>query len=234
MRSRPCPKDSSRLAANGRAFAGSQRWIQHYVNYRQDDINQAILHSQESLRAQSLHWVSPLEADGFNEYRDEGFLNCVGFPHLGAQLLACWPRNGPCWDALAILRKSAEVGVLLVEAKSYPGEFFGSGCGAGTSSRTRIEEMLGTTKVWLSADAQADWTGPLYQSANRLAHLYLLRERLGVPAWLVNVCFTDDPHSPTTLAEWQAALPALDNKLGLINDPPFVSTVFLRAAERST
>jgi hypothetical protein len=149
------------------------------------------------------------------------------------QLLACWPRNGPCWDALAILRRAGEVGVLLVEAKSYPHEFFGNGCGAGAPSRRRIEQALTATKAWFGADAEADWLGHLYQSANRLAHVYLLRERLGVPAWLINVCFTGDPHSPTTLAEWRTALPPLHSELGFIDDPPFTSTVFLRAEEES-
>lgn len=230
MQPQPCPKDPARIAENGRAFAGSQRWIQHYVNYEQSDLNDAILQSQDSLRgSRGFQWVSPLESDGFTEYRDEAFLACLGFRHLGAQYSACWPRNGPCWDALAIVRRNGENGVLLVEAKSYPGEFFGSGCGAGARSRSRIEHALAATKASLGADAQADWLGRLYQFANRLAHVYLLRERLSVPAWLVNVCFTDDPHSPTTLAQWQAALPPVHAELGLGENLPFVSTVFLRA-----
>lgn len=126
-----------------------------------------------------MQWVSPLESDGFTEYRDEAFLGRLGFPHLADHLLACWPQNGPCWDALAIVRRADEVGVLLVEAKSYPGEFFGCGCGAGARSRSRIEEALTGTKAWLGADAEADWLSDLYQFANRLAHVYLLRERLG-------------------------------------------------------
>ena len=39
--------------------------------------------------------------------------------------------------------------------------------------------------------------GPLYQFPNRLAHLYFFREIVKVPAWLVNVCYLDDPkHQP--------------------------------------
>jgi hypothetical protein len=234
MQPNPCSKDPARVNENGRAFAGSQRWIQYYVNYGQNDLNDAIIQSQDSLRgSHALQWVSPLESDGFTEYRDETFLACLGFPHLGAQYSACWPRNGPCWDALAVVRRNGENGVLLVEAKSYPDEFFGSGCGAGARSRRRIEQALAATKASLGADAQADWLGRLYQFANRLAHVYLLRERLRVPAWLVNVCFTDDPHAPTTLAQWQAALPPVHAELGLGEDLPFVSTVFLQAAEGS-
>ena len=168
MQPQPCPKDPARVAENGRAFAGSQRWIQHYVNYEQSDLNDAILQSQDSLRgSRGFQWVSPLESDGFTEYRDEAFLACLGLPHLGGQYSVCWPRNGPCWDALAIVRRNGEDGVLLVEAKSYPGEFFGNGCGAGARSRSRIEHALAATKASLGADAQADWLGRLYQFANR-------------------------------------------------------------------
>lgn len=220
------------MAENGRAFAGSQRWVQYYVNYRQNELSDTILQSQDSLRG-SLQWVSPLESDGFTEYRDEAFLACVGLSQLAAQFQAFWPRNGPCWDALAIVRRDGENGVLLVEGKSRPDEFFGDGCRAGGRSRSCIEQTLAATKAWLGVDPQADWLGCLYQFANRLAHVYLLRERFGVPAWLVNICFTADPHSPTTLAQWQAALPAMHTELGLKTDPPFVSTVFLPAEEGS-
>lgn len=49
-------------------------------------------------------------------------------------------------------------------------------------SRRRIEQALTATKAWMGANPQADALGRLYQSANHLAHVYLLRERLGVPA----------------------------------------------------
>ena len=67
----PCPKHPARVAENGRAFAGSQRWIQYYVNYQSKDLNDAIIRSRGFLRGSKLHWVSPLESDGFAEYRDE-------------------------------------------------------------------------------------------------------------------------------------------------------------------
>jgi hypothetical protein len=41
------------------------------------------------------------------------------------------------------------------------------------------------------------------------------REVAGVPAWLVNVYFVDDPHSPTSRAEWEAALAGIKAQLGL-------------------
>jgi hypothetical protein len=77
---------------------------------------------------------------------------------------------------------------LLVESKSHVAEIFGSGCGAeAASSISKIERAITTAKEWLHVSPQADWTGPLYQSANRIAHLYFFREVLRIEAWLVNV-----------------------------------------------
>ena len=228
-------QSGSRVDSCGRAFAGSQRWIQYYVNCQPATLNQAIAAALPPLRefSPAFEWVSPLQDHGFVEYRDEEFLVQSGAVPYISKLQEFWPKGGLCWDALAKIRLGRDAGILLVEAKSYPDEFFGNGCGASARSRNQIELALSTTRKWLGAGAQAEWLGRLYQSANRLAHLYLLRERLGVPAWLVNVCFTGDPHSPTTLAQWEAALPPIYAELGLHVHPPFFATVFLPAEEVS-
>jgi hypothetical protein len=225
----------SRVDSCGRAFAGSQRWIQYYVNWQPVALNQAFAAALPSLRefSPAIEWVSPLKDHGFLEYRDEEFLVRSGAAHYISKLHEFWPKGGPCWDALAKIRPDRDVGILLVEAKSYPDEFFGNGCGASARSRDQIELALSSTREWLDVEAKAEWLGRLYQSANRLAHLYLLRERLGVPTWLVNVCFTGDPHSPTTLTQWKAALPPIHAELGLRVHPPFFATVFLPAEEVS-
>ena len=61
-----------------------------------------------------------------------------------------------------------------------------------------IQSSLARTKEWLGVSPDADWLGRLYQSGNRLAYLYFLREIGKVDAFLANVYFTGDPHSPTT------------------------------------
>jgi len=71
--------------------------------------------------------------------------------------------------------------------------------------------------------------GPLYQSANRLAHLYFIRERLKRPAWLVNIYFIDDEIGPTDLNAWRAELQKVKASLGLSFIMPFTVDLFLPA-----
>ena len=182
-------------------------------------------------------WTSPLESEGFKEFQDEDFLRAVGLGRFSQPLRGFWPRRGPVWDALAIvggLPGEQRLGVLLVEGKSYPGEVYGPGCQArSTASRKMINSSLDKTKQWLDVDSGRDWLGPLYQSANRLAHLYWLREELRVPAWLVNLYFVDDPRSPTNVSEWRAHVTQVTRELGLPTQrQPYLGHVVLPARSR--
>jgi hypothetical protein len=73
----------------------------------------------------------------------------------------------------------------------------------------------------------------VYQSANRFAHLLWLRER-GIEAWLVHVLFHDDPtYRGTTRKEWEAALPQIEDDLGLRGvTVPHAGHVFLPGLPR--
>ena len=51
---------------------------------------------------------------------------------------------------------------------------------------------LTETKRCLGVSDLVDWQAPHYQMANRLAFLYYLRQRCGIPAWLLFVYFTGD------------------------------------------
>ena len=137
---------------------------------------------------------------------------------------------------MAVVRfdnESDSQGVVLVEAKSNLSEVYGNGCQASAKSRKQIEAALGRTKRWLDVPELLDWTGPLYQMANRLAHLYFFREIVRVPAWLVNVYFVDDPHSPTALEDWRLALSDVKTELGLTPAAsPYTGDVFPEAKER--
>lgn len=182
-----------------------------------------------------ISWVSPLETELFVEYKDDDFLKAVEFERITDKLANFWPRRGPNWDALAIVEsQDGSKGILLVEAKSYPGEVFGSGCQAEPESLAKIQDALNETKRWLGVDPDIDWTGRLYQSANRLAHLYFLQEVAQIPAWLVNVCFANDPHRPTGVYEWGEFLPAVKAEMGLAGkELPHAADILLQARDRS-
>jgi len=216
-----------RCDALGRAYAGSQRQIQFFVNEKPELLNLAI--SDAFGKTFPLRWVSPLKNEKFKEYRDSQFLEALGLRRFKGNLSGFWPARGPRWDALACVEDGTD-GVLLLEAKSYVSEILGPGCIAtADTSIQRIENSIAKTKSWLQVDSSANWTGPLYQSANRIAHLYFVREVLGVEAWLVNVYFIDDPHSPTSRADWDVGITSLKADLG-IGDIPFCANVFLSAA----
>lgn len=208
----------------GRAFAGSQRQIQVYANDHPLVLNQAI--SDAFKTSFSLRWVSPLRSDGYREYWDSAFLKALGLPQHCTELSRFWPSGGAHWDALA---RVGETGVLLVEAKSHVSEIYGNGCGAkAKSSIEKINGAIAATKEWLQVSEKADWKGPLYQSANRLAHLFFLKEILKLEAWMVNVYFTDDSHSPTSKADWQGGIADVKHLLG-IGEVPHCADVFLPA-----
>ena len=231
----PKPRQSSR----GRARRGSQRQLQDYVNFNQQAIDRAII-SALPVRIQEnspqIRWVSPLARDEFQEYRDAEFLAVLGLDRFARDLACFWPERGPSWDALGILRVSLPNCLpisLLVEAKSHVPEVYGNGCQAGSNSRALIEDSLHAAKNWCRVAQESDWTGSLYQSANRIAHLYFLREIARQPAWLVNLYFLDDPIAPTDDDTWGRALPAIRAELGLNQYPPGVIDVFLPAWEHA-
>lgn len=182
----------------GSAYAGSQLQTQLYVNRRTQQLDEAIRNAFADLAGAILEWRSPRHPraeDGYREYWDTSFLKRLDLESLIGELPKLWPVGGPHWDALGAVHLPGDdrPGVLLVEGKSYPAELFGSGTGAkpGSNSRKLIEKSLGQTQQILGVEDQTpeDWCGRLYQSANRLAHVYWLREQ-SVRAWLVHLLFT--------------------------------------------
>jgi hypothetical protein len=224
-----------RNGIHGRAIRGSQKQLQDYVNERQDVLSKALLEAlpaklRESVTA--VRWVSPLESEDYAEYRDADFLHAIGLGEFTRDLASFWPSLGPLWDGLAVLSTSfanSRPVVILVEAKSHIPEIYGNGCQASATSRILIEKSLATAKRWCGAKEEADWTGPLYQSANRLAHLYFIREHLKRSAWLINLYFTEDPYRPTNLDEWHKEIRNVQNVLGLTTDVVGVIELFLPA-----
>jgi len=112
----------------------------------------------------------------------------------------------------------------------------GRGCqaAAGSEARRTIETSLSATARWLDVQTTNAWMGELYQSANRLAHVYFLRERVGLAAYLLNVCFTADPRMRTSSEEWSEAHRIFRRELGLEGaNMPWLADVVLPAATRS-
>jgi hypothetical protein len=233
-------KPKARADAQGRAFKGSQLQVQIYVNRRQQELERKVREELETLdqKTERFEWVSPLEVERFVEYQDVAFLRAVGLERLAPKLAAFWPaRGGPVWDGLARVHLHAGgQGVLLLEGKSYPKELYGSGCTAKADrSKQLIRSSLEQTQAWLGLPVGADrWLGRLYQSANRLAHLYFLREVVGIEAWLVHACFIDDTdHVPIAEDAWRRGLEEADRELGLAESSPFAGAVFPAAQPRS-
>jgi hypothetical protein len=185
------------------------------------------------LRAR-IKWVSPLAWDGYREYRDSEFLERVGLGGFAKDLTEFWPNMGPSWDALGVISDSIgrmKPGVILVEAKSHIAEIYGSGCQASLESLIKIEAALSHARSWCGVSTGENWLGPLYQSANRIAHLYFLYDRLRTPAWLVNLYFTGDPIGPADRPAWEHEVARVKTQLGVTRPVPNMVEVYLPALD---
>jgi aromatic ring-cleaving dioxygenase len=230
----------SRVDAAGFAYAGSMLQTQLYVNDHTAELDSAILTALPALARlrPKVQWVSPLRADGYREFWDAAFLRTLGFPELAAGLGEWWPRRGgPHWDALARLEfADGTAGALLAEGKSYPGEMYDKkGCSASSvDSLAKIRTALVETQRWLGVDRPVEsWLRPLYQTANRLATLHWLMEQLDGRAWLVHLCFINDPtHIRSTRGEWDDAFDAAGRALGIERPVPNYAHVFLEGLPR--
>lgn len=197
------------------ARKGSLAWMQALVERHPDRLNAAIATSL-GVEAGGIEWVSPLREDECAEYRDAAFLDRLRITLDIHPLQAFWPAGGPQWDALARTR----TGVLLVEAKAHLRELR-SACAAGERSLARIRTSLAAVKRAIGADPNADWTASYYQYANRLAHLYLLRELNGVDAELILLCFLNDREmrGPSLRSQWLEAFGHVHCHLGIRAHP---------------
>jgi len=69
----------------------------------------------------------------------------------------------------------------------------------------------------LSVSDSIDWTGTFYQYVNRIAHLYYLREKNKIKAYLLFIYFINDVsvNGPKTKDEWLGAIQTMECYLGL-------------------
>jgi hypothetical protein len=209
--------------------------MQLYVNRYPTHLDSAIK-AASGLSGQ-LQWVSPIRADGYKEYKDAAFLRELGLTRLAIPLCQFWPASGPRWDGLARVDNSDPLVVVLIEAKNYPREVRGGGCKAAETNgaRRQIKEALQVAGAELGIQDTNGWMGPLYQYANRLAHVAFLR-RHGVEAFMINVCFYGDPHPARNTSEqaWRDAADDLKKEIGFAGaTPSWLADVFLPAADKA-
>jgi hypothetical protein len=168
-------------------------------------------------------WLSPLRKNDYVEFADDLWTR-ARLPLPDPISAGFWPRGGPHWDAIATLKGPYEgAGILLVEAKSHVAEVKSTCTATSASSRTKITKSLQATKRYLGVEEDRNWLDGYYQAANRLAFLYFLRARLGVPTWLVSVYFVGDEFEvggvrqdcPKDEAGWHQAITEMHERLGL-------------------
>ena len=205
------------------ALRGSQRWLQIAVNRCPDVVDGAISRAIGLRQDETIEWLSPLESEDFIEYRDQAFLERLGINPRHRQLSDFWPRRGPVWDGLA---QTSAGRSLIIEAKANLPEFDSNPTGASGRSLSEIRESLDETRSFLRVTSGTDWTRCFYQYANRLAHLYFLRELNAIDAVLVFVYFTGDTTvpsvDPVAREGWEAAVGLATNHLGIRLSSPWI------------
>ena len=202
---------------------GSQRWLQLTVNRCPDVIDGAIAKANVLEHGETVQWLSPLEADAFAEYRDHAFLERLGITPQNRRLEDFWPRRGPVWDGLA---RTSGGRHLLIEAKANIPEFDTTPTGASEGSLQKIRKAFDETRAFLRVRSKTDWSVCFYQYANRLAHLYFLRELNKVDAALIFVYFVGDTTicdmNPVSCEGWQAAIDLANHHLGIRAHSPWM------------
>lgn len=117
--------------------------------------------------------------------------------------------------------------VILVEAKANIPELDSSPTKAGSTSLVKIRKSMNEVRDFLKVRSKTDWTHCFYQYANRLAHLYLLRELNGIEAYLVFLYFLNDTtkpeEDPVAPEGWKAATSLVKTHLGVRKSQPWLS-----------
>jgi hypothetical protein len=190
---------------------GSQKWIQLLVNRSPQLIDSPLL---ERLDAGHITWLSPLQEDDYAEYRDQAFLDRLYVILDRVPLSAFWPSGGPVWDGLARTDRGQ---VILVEAKAHIPESISLMGAKAPQSVDQIQRSLDETKAYLRVRTSADWTRPFYQYANRLAHLYLLRVKNGIDAYVLMLYFVNAAgvKGPRSVDRWLGAIEMMDSAIGV-------------------
>ena len=218
----------ARFPFESAATAGSRKWLQVLINDRREILDRKIVEASGGKIRGEIEWRSPRRSDAWAEYRDQAFLDLLEIRLTKRSLADFWPAGGPRWDALGCAKKN----VILVEAKAQLGET-DADCQAGPGSLARIRETLSEVQTHYGVKPARDWTRTYYEHANRIAHLYLLRELNRIPTWLVFVHFVGDEQmgGPKTERGWNPERTKIQRALGWKGPIPGVLDVHVDARE---
>ena len=200
------------------ASSGSQRWLQFAVQNAPALLDAALQRAGAIGPNESVEWRSPLSAANFCEYRDLAALRLIGIDALPNRSLAeFWPPRGPVWDALGVSSGGAKV---LVEAKAHIAEAASPASQASPPSLEHIRRSLNEARAFYAPRAKAEWSGSLYQYANRLAFHFMLSRLNGISSRLVflDFCNATDVKRPASEAEWKGATELIHALLGIPSD----------------
>lgn len=196
----------------------SEHWLRVMVNESSDVFDTAIA-GAFGWAETVIDWRSPCRDDDYAEYYDDAFLERLGITRLTMPLAEFWPRSGPRWDGLG---RTADGKLILIEAKAHIAEAVDYHSKATGDALRRIEQRLDEAKAAFGAARDACWHTPLYQMANRLAHLHFLAGMNGQDAYLMFVYFAHAPDVPKPVSpeEWRGAIRLAHTCLGLKNSKP--------------
>ncbi len=192
----------------------SEHWLRVAVNENAEKLNALVAAWFGWPPDEQIEWLSPIKSDDYAEYYDQEFLDRLGVSDLKVPLADFWPRSGPRWDGLA---RTDSGKLILVEAKAYIEEAVDYSSKAGPDSLKKIQAALASTKKAFGASDGAPWESPFYQYANRLAHLYFLKQLNGLDAYLLFLYFADAPDvpEPCNTQQWEGAVRMTEKCLGL-------------------
>jgi len=202
------------------------------ANECQDALNSSVSSLFKWDKSDRIEWRSPVADDAYAEYFDQEFLDRLGIRALKVPLSKFWPRGGPRWDGLARTKSGR---LLLVEAKAYIEEAVDYRSRASRDAFRRIRNSLRLAKRAFGATKDASWESPFYQYANRLAHLYFMRDVNGLDAYLLFLYFADAPDvpNPCTTQQWQGARRLTEKCLGITRHAfrPFIGSLIWSVPE---
>jgi len=209
---------------SGKADQGSRLYLQEHMTHAQGELSELTIAASPSLLAfvkskSKIEWKSPLPKMDFYEYRDD-FLKVLSLEQereheANEALRKFWPKNGPQWDGLAIVKgDNGELGLLLVEAKAHITE---------TKSDLKAESQVSIDLINQSMAIaqghyglkQTNWTRNHYQLGNRIAFLYFMNEIVRIPTWLALLNFTDGNYKTTSRGEWLAHYHEIYSDMGI-------------------